>query len=134
MKKRKIKKDGRGALLIGTLLCALIFIATILIFSFLLSLFENPVSLVSPSALLSYLISGAFSAFINAKRKGEGGTLSAILSSLLASALFFFVGLICSRGKIELSVLMNILCYILVSILFARLAGIKKKRRTRIRH
>ncbi len=133
MKKQKFKKDGRGGLFIGALVCVVAFAASLLLFSLLLSFFANPVSLLSISALLSFLVSAAAASFINAKRKGEGGTLSAILSSLLTSALFFAVGLIASRGKIELSLLMNILCYLLVSALFAKLASVKKKRHSRIR-
>ncbi len=133
MKKRKFKQDGRGSFFIGTLICVIAFAASLLIFSLLLSFFANPVSLISIFALLSYLVSAAASSFINAKRKGEGGTVSAILSALLASALFFSVGLVTTRGKIELSLLMNILCYLLVSLLFAKLAGAKKKRRSKIR-
>ena len=128
MKKRKFKKDGHGGFIIGTGICILAFVASLLIFSLILSFLENPIALISISALLSYIISGAVSAFINAKRKGEGGTLTALLSSLLASALFFSVGFIISRGKIELSLLMNIFCYVLVSLVFAKIAGTNKKR------
>ena len=128
MKKRKLKKDGHGGFIIGAFICILTFIATLTLFSLFLSFLENPIALISLSALLSYIISGAISAFVNAKRKGEGGTMSAILSSLSASCLFFLTGFVISRGKIELSLLMNILCYVLVSSLFAKLAGVKKKR------
>ena len=134
MKIHKIKKEKQGGFVIGALLCAVFFIASLTLFSLLLSFFEDPITLVSPSALLSFLISGAVSAFVNAKRKGEGGTLSATLSSLLASLLFSAVGLVISRGKIELSLLMNVLCYILVSFVFARLAASKKRKRAKFKH
>ena len=134
MKKRKLKKEGHLGLLFATLICALSFIISLFIFSLLLLFLENPVSLVSLFSLLAYLVSAAASAFINSKRKGEGGTVFAILSSLLASAVFFSVGLVGSRGKLELSLLMNILCYILVSALFARLGSLKPKRHKRFKH
>ena len=134
MKKRNFNKHGRSGFLLGALICALSFVATLLVFSLLLSLFENPIAKISLFALLAFLVSGAVSAFINAKRKVEGGTLFSLLSSLIASTLFFSVGLIVSRGKIELSLLMNVLCYILISFVFARLASIKKKRHAKFKH
>ncbi len=129
MKKHRLKKDGRGGLIFGVLISVLSFFLSLLIFSFILSIFENPISFVSIASLAAFLVSGAVSAFATAKYKGEGGTVTALLSSLLASAVIFAVGLICCGGKIKLSLLMNILCYLLVSAIFARLAGIKKKRR-----
>ena len=134
MKKRKFKKDSRAYLLIGTLFCVISFAVSLLIFSLVLTFFENPIALIAPFALLAFTVSAAVPSFLNAKRKGEGGFLSAFLSSLLACAVFFSVALITSHGKISLSLLMNILCYILVSSLFAKLAGIKKKRHSRFRH
>ena len=133
MKKRKFKRDAHPSLLIGALFCVISFAASLLIFSLIMTFFKNPITLVAPFALIAFTVSAAVPSFLNAKRKGEGGFLSALLSSLLASAVFFAIALIVSHGKIGLSLPMNVLCYLLVSLLFAKLAGIKKKRNSKFR-
>ena len=130
MKKRRFKKSGSGGgLLFGALFSLSSLILSLAIFSFILSMLENPITFVGVSSLAALLVSGALSGFVIAKHKGEGGALTAFLSSIITSALIFATGLICSGGKIQLSVLMNILCYILISALFARLKGLGKKRK-----
>ena len=132
MKKRSFKNIGNGkALIFGVLFSTVTLFASLIILSFILSRLENPVALVGIASLVSLLVSAAISSFVTAKHKGEGGTLTVLLSSLIVSIIIFAVSLIHSGGKAELSVLMNSVCYVAVSLLFARIAGIKKKRRIR---
>ena len=132
MKKHKFRKNcSNSALIFGTLLSVFSLLLSTLIFSFILSKLENPISLVGVGSLAALLTSAAISGFFTSKYKGEGGTVSAILSSLITCLLIFATGLIASGGKLGLSLLMNILCYLLVSSLFGKLASLKKRRRRR---
>ena len=128
MKKRKFKRVAKkGGLLFGVIFSFISFFLSSIVTSLVISLFENPISKIELGSLVTLLISGALSAFINAKYKGEGGTLYALLSALIASAAIFATGMILSGGNGTASLLMNVLCYLLVSALFAKLAGIKRK-------
>ena len=127
MKKHKFKTTGASlgiSLVISFLILALCLTAV----SLALSLFKNPRPFIGIGAIIAFLSSGALSASLNAKIKGEGGTLFAILSAFLAAGLFFAIGLVASRGNSTIPLLMNILCYFLVSALFAKLSGRRKKR------
>lgn len=128
MKKRKFNRKSGGNLLLGALFNVVTLIFVLVIFSLVLSLLKNPIAFLSIAGIAAYLSCGGISAFVNSKRKGEGGFVFALLSSLIASGVFFAVGIIASGGKAALSLLMNILCYLLVSALFARLAMLKKKK------
>lgn len=128
MKKRKFKKSGSKSLFFGALFALASFLISLTVFSIILSLLKNPISLLGIFGIAAYLSSGAISGFVNSKLKGEGGILFAILSSLIVSGVFLAIGIIASGGKSAPALLMNVLCYLLVSALFAKLASLKKKK------
>jgi len=130
MKKHKFKTSAHsGALIFGLLISVISLSLSALVLSFILSKLEDPVAYIGIASLFILILSAAISGFATSKKKGEGGTLCALLSALIVSALIFAVSLIASGGKVKLSFLMNILCYLLVSATFGKLASFKKKRR-----
>ena len=128
-KSQRRERSGAKAILFGTLMSLGLLFAVSAAASFVLLRLEDPISFIGVGSLASLLISGAISAFITAKYKGEGGFLSSLFSSLIFSLVIFSAALIIGKGKLGIGLLMNILCYLLISVLSAKLATRKAKRR-----
>ena len=128
-KSQRRERSGAKAILFGTLMSLGLLFAVSAAASFVLLKLEDPISFLGAGSLASLLISGAISAFITAKYKGEGGFLSSLFSSLIFSLVIFSAALIIGKGKLGIGLLMNILCYLLISVLFAKLATRKAKRK-----
>jgi putative membrane protein (TIGR04086 family) len=128
-KSQRRERSGAKAILFGTLMSLGLLFAVSAAASFVLLKLEDPISFLGAGSLASLLISGAISAFITAKYKGEGGFLSSLFSSLIFSLVIFSAALIIGKGKLGIGLLMNILCYLLISVLSAKLATRKAKRR-----
>lgn len=134
MKKRnnfKFRKSNVGTLLLGVAFSFGVLIVTSLIFSFILIGFKNPTGSIRTASLAVFLITAAIAGFSVSRYKGNGGALL----SMLASAAFIFIllgaTLICSKGKVSGGILMNYVCYIMISSFTAFLAGKRKKRHKR---
>ena len=93
---------------------------------------KDPTSLVGAFSLLSILLAGAISGFVNARIGGDGGALIGIISASLASLIMLSVGLIWRGGMLPLSALLNLTAFILTSVGTAIL-GKKRARSTRKR-
>ena len=93
---------------------------------------KDPTSLVGAFSLLSILLAGAISGFVNARIGGDGGALIGIISASLASLIMLSVGLIWRGGMLPLSALLNLTAFILTSVGSAIL-GKKRARSTRKR-
>ena len=127
----KIKKTPFVAFVLGLFFSFLSLLAISFISSLILISTENPTGSVGITSLFSLLAAGMLSGFVISKRNGEDGIKAALLSALAFVALMFAISLVSSKGKIDGAVLMNGLCYILISLPAALLGGKQKKRRRR---
>ena len=93
---------------------------------------KDPTSLVGAFSLLSLLLAGAISGFVNARIGGDGGSLIGIISASLASLIMLSVGLIWRGGMLPLSALLNLTAFILTSV-GSEILGKKRARSTRKR-
>ena len=134
MKKRnnfKIKKSNVGTLLLGVAFSFCVLIVTSLIFSFILIGLKNPTGSIRTASLAVFLITASIAGFSVSRYKGNGGALLSILTSAAFIFILFAVTLISSRGKVSGGIFMNYICYIMISVFTAFLAGKRKKRRKR---
>ena len=115
-------RTSARALLFGIILSTAMFFACAFICAIISSGLENPTARLGMTSLAAFLIGGAISAFATAKYKGEGGFAPALLSSLFLTLALFLVGLIMSGGSLPLITVINLICYLGVSALFALLA------------
>lgn len=127
----KIKKTPFATFVLGLFFSFLSLLAISFISSLILISTENPTGSVGITSLFSLLAAGMLSGFVISKRNGEDGIKAALLSALAFVALMFAISLVSSKGKIDGAVLMNGLCYILISLPAALLGGKQKKRRRR---
>ena len=130
--RRSSKKQGNVfySVLIGALISA----AAMLILSALAAIIANmtkdPLSAIPIASLSATLCAAAVSGYIISRRAHEGKMLTAALSSLLLCLILLLIGLAVSGGALSGGVFLNYICYIGVSLIFAKL-GVKKKRRKR---
>ena len=133
MKKRKKDPGLTSLMLIGAGLALGITVVLAFIMAFISSFTKDPTSLTGALALVSLLVGGAISGFVTSRMNDEGGALVGTLSAVIASALILIIGLIMKSGKLDLSVFINLIAFICVSVLFAIL-GKKRIKRRRRRH
>ena len=91
----------------------------------------NPTGSAKRLSLVALLVSAAISGFTVAKRKSEGGAMSALFTSLIFAGLVLVISLISSRGSIKGVVFMNLLCYVMISVFFSFFAKKRQRRRRR---
>ena len=130
---RRNKKKGRlsslSSLLVGTgasggVLLALSFIGALIAYSR-----NRPSSIVGILSIAVMILTGAICGFGISKLRGEGGILISLLASLLLSLILLMIGLIASGGSISLGTVINYLCYIATSVLFAFFGKRRKHKR-----
>ena len=115
-------RTSARALLFGIIISTAVFFVCAFLSAIIVSRLENPTAKLGMTALVAFLIGGAISSFSTAKYKGEGGFAPAILSSLFLTLVLLLAGLIMTEGKLPLITVINLLCYLAVSALFALLA------------
>ena len=134
MKKHKRNEFGLTTIM---LLVAAFAIAVLVAVSFILSVIssmtKNPTALIGAFSLIALILSGAISGFVTSKVNGDGGMLVAILSSVISAFTFLAIGLIWKGGAIKLSVPLNLLVFIAVSVI-ASLLGKKQPKRKKHRY
>ena len=120
------KKSEKFAIIISVFASLLSFFIMALLFSLLLLSFENPLSFVGISSLISLLVSGAVCPIAAKRAKGGECFLTTLFASLTVSAVIFALSMIFSGGKFTLSSLMNVICYLSVALFVAKLLSRKK--------
>lgn len=134
MKKHKRKEFGLTTLmLLGAAFALVVMLAVSFILSVISSMTKDPTSFIGAFSLLSLILSGAISGFVTSKVNGDGGVLIAILSSVISAFTILAIGLIWKGGAIKLSVPLNLLVFIAVS-LIASLLGKKQPKRKKHRY
>ncbi len=127
---RKFKAGTFTMTLFGVGICFLSFLILTLIGSLVLMLTKNPALYTVPAFFAVFLTSAAISAFINAKLSGNGIS-GALISGGMFVIMLFIVSLIAEGGKVGFGVIVNYVCYMLVTAMFTLLAKQKKAKRRR---
>lgn len=117
--------------IIGTVISVIVFFAITVIAALISYSTKDPTGILGIASLASLLFSGAASGFALSRARSYFGFAAAIISALIFSVIYLAASLIASGG-IGLSHLMNLFCYLAVSLLFAFIGkGTPKKRRKR---
>ena len=134
MKKHKRNEFGLTTLmLLGAAFAIAVLVAISFILSVISSMTKNPTALIGAFSLIALILSGAISGFVTSKVNGDGGMLVAILSSVISAFTILAIGLIWKGGAIKLSVPLNLLVFIAVSVI-ASLLGKKQPKRKKRRY
>ena len=134
MKNHRINKKHRTcarALFFGLIFSVSAFFIISLISAVIISRSENPTAHHALGAVSTFFATAAISAFATVKYKGEGGTSPAMLSALACVLVALIIGVIVTNGQLPLVNIVNLVCYLGISFVFAFLA---KKRERRYRH
>lgn len=116
-----------GALLIGTLASALTLAAVTLIISVILYYTSDPTRHIGLLSTVALIVTGVLCGALIPQIRGDGGRLTAMLSSLLLSLLLLLVGAIASGGRVPLYCFINYSAYVAVTALVASISGRKKR-------
>ena len=134
MKRHRGSKAERtlpGVLLFGVIFSfAVLFVISLLLCGVIMNT-SNPTGSIKTASLISLLLSGGISGLVIAKRRGDGGVVTALVSSLIFIGVLLSVALIFSKGKVNGVIFMNSLCYMMISVFFSFFA--KKRQRHRRR-
>ena len=127
----KKHRTGARALFFGIIFTISAFFIISFVCAIIISRTENPSAHLALAAVSAFFSTAAVSAFATAKYKGEGGMYPAMLSALACVLISLIIGVIVTNGKLPLINVVNLLCYLGISFIFALLA---KKRTQRYRH
>ena len=123
----KIGKIGQIAL--GTLYSLTVMLVLTLAASALSLFGKNPISALGIMTIVTIAASGVITGVSLSRVFKESGTQMTALSSLLLSLIILAVGLILGGGKTSLKLPLNVIIYLLCSIISAYLARPREKRR-----
>lgn len=123
------RKTNAKALLFSLIFTAVMFFVFAFLVSFIISLTKNPIAFIGISSFAVLFLTGAFSGFCTSKYRGEGGVVPAGLGSLIFALILLGIGLIMSGGSLPALTLINLPCFVVLAIIFAALAGKKRKRK-----
>ena len=118
-----------GQIALTTLYSLAVMLALTLILSALSLLGQNPLSTLGIMTIVIIAGSGAICGVSLSRVFKENGIQMTVLSSLFLSLIILAVGLILGGGKISLKLPLNILIYLLCSIISAYLARPKGRKR-----
>lgn len=135
MKRSRYARKQRSfssVLLFGAICNLSTFILLTLFSSFILSSLKNPLALMGISAFAVLSFTGGISGFLTARFKGENGATASVLTSLIIALLIFATGAIIAKGELKAAAPINLLSYLVFSLVFSLLAK-KRKRYRRFR-
>ena len=102
-----------------------------LVIAFIILRLEDPSSAVGIASVMLFPLSGALSAVLTSRYKGEIAVKESLISSLLISFVIIFIGLIARGGTLPISALYNGGLLIASSIIIAYLTRRKSRRHRR---
>ncbi len=133
--KKRINRGNERSVSRGIIYGVISFFIFLLLTSFVMACVinntKNPSGRIEVFALAALLISGAFNSFLTSKVNSSNGIICASVSALASVAIMFAITAIINRGHLTGMILMNYLCLILVSVLFAFLGKRRSMRRKR---
>ena len=121
----------KRAFFFGVIMNALFLILLLILGSAIISSTEDPIKSVGIGSVAVLYLSAFISGFITARRKGEGGFIPVLLSSLFFSLMLLMAGLVVSGGEPAPLSAINCPVYVVISLLGATLAKNRKRRRHR---
>lgn len=134
MVKKRIKTKNRG-ILFGVMIGFGISVISMILLSVIASIIvytqSDPLAIIDIVSLVVLLLSAALSGFTISKCTGEKKILVSTLSALALCLILFMVGTIATGGRATIQVLINYICYIGITVLFAWLGAREKKNRKR---
>lgn len=113
----------------GALISAAIMLMLSAVGALIANMTKDPLAVIPIASLSATLCAAAISGYIIAKRSKAGKMLTAALASLLLCLILLLIGLAISGGAISGSVFINYICYIGVSLIFAKLGTVGRKHR-----
>lgn len=131
MKKRRSESGSFKRCAIGAAIIIALYLITALIMTAFLSTRENGTELTGIFALASLMIAGGLGTFISAKVMHSSSMLSALCPSAALLVIYTAAALVITGGNVDLSHTMNMICFIMISALFAFLSLPQKKSRHR---
>ena len=117
--------------LIGASIMLAVTAASLLAVGAVISIQDDPLSLVGPGALATVVISSMISALIITGMNTEGQFAVCALSGILFLGVILLLGLFISGGSMGGGVILNLLIYIAILLLIPLLTSRKKKRGAR---
>ena len=133
MKKRKSETSGIKSCAVGAAIIIALYLISALAMTVFLSTKENGSEITGIFALASLMIAGGLGTFISARLMRSPTFLSALSPSAAILVFYTATALIATGGKITLFHTMNMICFIMISALFAFLSlpRLKAKHRAR---
>ena len=133
---KKSKVIGRhttkvSPIIFGIVISLISLFASSLVVSLVVSAMKNPVEVLSLGSLVAFMLSGAISGFVIAKKNKGMGFRASLFSSLFFIVAVFLVSLVLKKGSVSGSSLMNYLCYIMISAFFSFWGSREPHRRRR---
>ncbi len=125
------RKTNAKALLFSLIFTSVMFFFFAFLVSFIVSLTKNPIAFIGISSFAALFLTGAASGFCTSKYKGEGGIVPAGLGSVIFAVILLGIGLVMTGGSLPMLTLVNLPCFVILAIIFAALAGKKRKRKHR---
>ena len=129
MKKRKSEMTGAKKCAIGSAIIIGLYLISALAMTAFISTRENGTEISGVFALASLMIAGGLGTFISSRLVRFPTFLSALSPSSALLVLYTAVSLIATGGKVGLSHAMNMVCFIMISALFAFLSLPRAKAR-----
>ena len=132
MKKSRVinRSTTLSPIIRGVVLSFILLLISSFIVSLILSGFKNPIERLGIGSLIAFMLSGALSGFIIAKRNKGSGFKTALISSVIFIAVVFLSSLLSEGGSISGKAFMNYLCYLMISA-FSAFVGAREKSRHR---
>ncbi len=132
--KKKIGECGKGkSILLFASIQPILFLTLTFIFALICYNSKDPTANTEIYSMVALLLAGGAGSFAITTLGGEYGAYSALFSSLCSCILIFMFAFISSE-KVTLGALMNILCFILISMLGILIGKHKKNSHITKRH
>lgn len=128
-RRKRTAPSGGKALIFGLAVSSALFLLLMLLSAVISARTADPTGSVGMTSFFAFVISGAISGFVSAKKCGKDSIKIPMLSALSFVLILFLTGLVLSGGRLKSVTLLNIICYVAVFWLFSLLG--KKPRRKR---
>ena len=120
MKKNRFRTGGNPKLknlVFSTLLIFALFTLLSLLITVVCYSGENPTANITLLSMAALIASGGIGSFVNMKLFYDGEFHSPLIAALISAAVYLVISLIAS-GRLAIPSLINVACFILISLLF----------------
>ena len=131
IKGARISESKTVSIIIGVAIAALSLLVCSAVCALLLTCIKTPTRHLKVAAMIALLISGAVAASVISHTAKEGAIRRVIISVGICSVIILLLSLIFTGGRIGGRIMMNIACYIMISVFFSCIKLKKGRRRKR---